>query len=259
MFAKLFLKACNSLLNLIVACALAICGAYAVYALWDNNQILAAAENVQVEMQKLKPDITEQTSQDSDNTESFAQLLQINADVCGWVSMDGTQIDYPILYGDTNMEYINKDVYGNFALAGSIFLDSRNDNLFGDAYSLLYGHHMADSRMFGDLELYKEEAFFRENRTGILILPHQTYDLEVISCMLVGSFDEYIFEPESTRDDIQSLLDFVEENALFSNDDVLARARQTEGLQILALSTCSSEFTDARTIVLTVMVPHTAG
>ena len=258
MFAKLFLKACNSILNLIVACSLVICGAYAVYALWDNNQVLAAAENVQAEMLKLKP-VTEETAQETDNTDSFAQLLQINEDVCGWISMDNTQIDHPILYGETNMEYINKDVYGGFALAGSIFLDSRNDKLFGDAYSLLYGHHMADSRMFGDLELYKDEAFFRDNRTGTLILPHGTFDLEVISCMLVGSFDEHIFEPESTRDDIQSLLDFAEKESLFVNNDVLVRARQTEGLQILALSTCSSEFTDARTIVLTVMNPHTVG
>ena len=105
MFAKLFLKACNSILNLIVACALLVCGAYAVYALWDNNQVLAAAENVQAEMLKLKPVITEETGQDSDNTESFAQLLQINADVCGWVTMDNTQIDHPILYGENNMEY----------------------------------------------------------------------------------------------------------------------------------------------------------
>jgi sortase B len=77
--------------------------------------------------------------------------------------------------------------------------------------------------------------------------------------MLVGASDDYIFEPTDTRNDIKSLLDYTQENALFLNEDVLTRARETENLQILALTTCSSEFTDARTIVLTVMAPHTAG
>jgi len=256
--ARFFLKACNSIVNLIVILALLLSGAYAVYALWDNNQVLAAAEDVQKDLLNLKPQVTP----DGDLVETgptFAELLAINPDVCGWVSMDNTEIDHPILHGDNNLEYINKDVYGNFALAGSIYLDSRNDRNFTDSYNLLYGHHMADSRMFGDLDLYKDETFFLVNRTGTLLLPDRIYNLEVISCMLVGAADEFIFEPDSTRNDIQALLDYAETESLFVNEDVLSRARQTENLQILALSTCSSEFTDARTIVLTVMDPYAAG
>lgn len=258
MIARFFLKACNTVINIVLVLSLLISGAYAVYALWDNNQVLTAAENVQSDMIKLKPQV-ELTSEEPDNSEAFADLLKLNPDVCGWVTMDGTKIDQPILIGENNLVYINKDVYGDFSLAGSIYLDSRHDRNFTDSYNLLYGHHMAESRMFGDLDLYKDEAFFRENRTGMLILPHKTYNLEVISCMLVGASDAFIFEPTSTRDDIQALLDYVQTNSLFVNQDILAGARQTEGLQILALSTCASEFTDARTIVLTVMEPHTAG
>lgn len=255
--ARFFLKACNTLVNLVLIAALLLSGTYAVYALWDNNQVLNAAENVQADMIKLKP--TDEGEDGPTAAEAFAQLQGINGDVCGWITMDNTGIDLPILYGEDNLEYINKDVYGNFALAGSIFLDSRNRRDFSDSYSLLYGHHMADHQMFGDLDLYKDETFFRENRTGKLMLPGKTYDLEVISCLLVGASDEYIFEPTDTRSDIYGLLDYAERESLFVNDDVLQRAWQTDDLQILALSTCSSEFTDARTIVLTVMDPHTAG
>lgn len=256
--ARFFLKACNSIVNTVLILALLISGAYAVYALWDNNQVLAAAEDVQADMIKLKPQIAE-NGELVDTGPTFAELLAINEDVVGWVSMDNTHIDHPILLGDNNLEYINKDVYGNFALAGSIFLDSRNNREFTDSYNLLYGHHMADSRMFGDLDLYKDEAFFRANRTGMLILPDRVYDLEVISCMLIGAYDDIIFDPDEAQDDINILLDHIQSDSLYINEDVLALARQTENLQILALSTCSTEFTDARTIVLTVMEPHTAG
>lgn len=255
MAARLFLRLCNTIVNLILIVTLTVSGAYAVYALWDNNQVLTAAEDVQADMIKLKPAIEPEAE---DNSASFEELLALNPDVVGWVSIDNTRIDFPVLQGTSNLTYINTDVYGNFALAGSIFLDSRNHRDFSDSYSLLYGHHMANGNMFGDLDLYKDEAFFRENRTGTLILPNKSYNLEIISCMLVGASDDYIFEPDSTRYNIKSLLQYAEKKSLFINEDVLNKVKETEGQQILALSTCSSEFTDARTIVLTVMNPYTA-
>lgn len=258
MIARLLLRALNAAVNLVLVLSLLVSGAYAAYGLWDNNQVLTAAEDVQTDMIKLKP-AAAITSEELDSPEAFAQLQLINPDVCGWISMDNTKIDHPILHGENNLSYINKDVYGNFALAGSIFLDSRNSREFNGSYSLLYGHHMADSRMFGDLDLYKDEAFFRENRTGSLILPERIYDLEIIACLLVEAGDDMIFEPGALQHDIQALLDYAEEKALHINGNVLARARQTENLQILALSTCAPEFTDARTIVLTVMDARAVG
>lgn len=255
MAARLFLRLCNAIVNFIMILSLTICGAFAAYSLWDNNQVLIAAENVQADMIKLKPEVEPEAE---DNSASFAELMALNPDVVGWITMDNTHIDFPVLQGTSNLTYVNTDVYGDFALAGSIFLDSRNNRDFSDSYSLLYGHHMANGNMFGDLDLYKDEAFFRENRSGTLILPDKSYNLEIISCMLVGASDDYIFEPNSTRYNINSLLQYAENKSLFINEDVLNRAKETEGLQILALSTCSSEFTDARTIVLTVMDPFTA-
>lgn len=253
MIARLFLKICNGIVSLVLVLALLISGAYAAYALWDNNQVLSAAENVQADLLQFKPKAEPSAEGEEDNSASFEDLLAINPDVVGWVTMDATKIDFPVLQGQNNLTYINKDVYGNFALAGSIYLDSRNARDFSDPYSLLYGHHMANGNMFGDLDLYKEEAFFRENRTGTLILPDKTYKLEIISCMLVSASDDYIFEPEYTQDHIDSLLDYAEKKSLFFHEDTLRQVREAENPQILALSTCSSEFTDARTIVLTVM------
>ena len=255
MAARLFLRLCNAIVNLIMILCLTISGIYAIYALWDNQQVFNAAGDVQADMIKLKPTAEPEVE---DQTASFDELLKLNPDVVGWISMDNTHIEFPVLQGTSNFTYINTDVYGNFALAGSIFLDSRNNRDFSDAYSLLYGHHMANGNMFGDLDLYKDETFFRDNRTGTLILPDKTFNLEIISCMLVGASDDYIFEPDSTRCNINSLIQYAESKSLYIHEDVLEQLKQNEDLQILALSTCSSEFTDARTIILTVMNPCTA-
>ena len=254
---KAILKAANTLINTVVILALCLAGTYAGYALWDNNRVYAAAENVQADMIKLKPTVQsagEGAEEGEEAGADFAELLAVNPDVCAWVTLDNTGVDYPVLQGETNLTYINTDVYGNFALAGSIFLDSRNDKTFSEPYSLLYGHHMDNGRMFGDLDLYKEKKFFDENRTGTLILPDRVYELEIFSCMLISASEDAIFNPMQYQDDIDKLLDFAEQNSLFLHEDVLERISQSEEeVQILALSTCSSEFTDARTILLTVM------
>lgn len=259
MLSRAVLNILNAIVNTVLALVLLLCGCYAAYALWDNNQVLSAAENVQADMIKLKPEVVLSEGEPVDNTATFAALLMLNPDVVGWVTMDNTRVDFPVLQGKDNLTYINRDVYGNFSLAGSIYLDSRNDDSFADSYSLLYGHHMAEGNMFGDLDLYKNEAFFRENRTGVLILPDRTYKLDVISCMLVNASDAYVFEPNSTRGDITGLLDYMESNSMYLHKDMLQQARETDDLKILALSTCSSEFTDARTIVITVMTPLAVG
>lgn len=256
-FHRTVLRAANSLFNLVVILLLLAAGSYSAFALWDNQRIYAAAGDVQADMIKLKPEVI---LTEEDSGADFSELLAVNPDVCGWITLDNTNVDYPVLQGKTNFTYINTDVYGNFALAGSIFLDTRCSKEFTDPYSLIYGHHMADSKMFGDLDLYKDETFFQENTTGSLVLPGKAYQLEIIACLLVPASEDHIFEPTIWQDsNISRLLEFVENNALNIHDEILQELKAAEDpFKILALSTCSYEYTDARTIVLTWMKPFSS-
>lgn len=256
-FHRTVLRAANSLFNLVVILLLLAAGSYSAFALWDNQRIYAAAGDVQADMMKLKPEVI---TTEEDSGADFSELLAVNPDVCGWITLNNTNVDYPVLQGETNFTYINTDVYGNFALAGSIFLDTRCSKEFTDPYSLIYGHHMADSKMFGDLDLYKDETFFQENTTGSLVLPGKAYQLEIIACLLVPASEDHIFEPTTWQDsNISRLLEFVENNALNLHDEIMRELKAAEDpFKILALSTCSYEYTDARTIVLTWMKPFSS-
>ncbi|MGI6201669.1 MAG: class B sortase [Christensenellales bacterium] len=245
---QLILKAANAALSLMVAAALCAAGLYAGYALWDNGRVYAAAEDVQAQMLGLKP-------QAEAGKISFEQCLAINPDVCGWITLEGTRVDYPILQGETNLTYINTDVYGQFALAGSIYLDSRNRKDFSDRYALLYGHHMDNGGMFGDLARYQDEAFFEEHASGTLLTPDGAYRLEIFACLLCSASDAYLFDPEPWRTQIDDLLPYVQRRAACLRAETLAQLRGHEGSRILALSTCSSAFTDARTVVLAAVLP----
>lgn len=244
--SKFILKAANTFVSYVVVISLCIAGAYAAYALYDNNLVYSAVDDVQAEMLKLKPKIEE-------GKPSFAELIAINSDVVGWVTVDGTNIDYPVLQGENNLSYLNTDVYGKFALAGSVFLDSRNDRTFENYYSLLYGHSMDRNKMFGDILLYKEKDFFNENQTGTLITTERAYDLKIFASLIVPSNEAEIFNTTLWQDDIDRLLDYAEKSALYLNLDTMKGIRAMDNLQVLAFTTCSNEFTDARTVILAVM------
>lgn len=247
------MRTADRLFSLVVVVFLLVAGAYSAYALWDNAQVYAAADNVQAGLLQFKPKAGEE------NGATFEELQAINPDVTAWVTMDNTGIDYPVLQGEDNLSYINTDVYGDFALAGSIFLDTDCSRDFTDPYSLLYGHHMENSKMFGDVDLYKDAAFFAQNTTGELVTPDQTYDLETFACLLVPASETAIFDPQRWDNDLQGLYRFARENALNLNEQTLAAMEAAgDSVQVLALSTCSTEYTDARTILLTWMHPSTS-
>ena len=225
-----------------------VSASYALFVLNDNHRIYSAAENVQEDMLKIKPD---------KEHPDFSKLLLMNPDVRAWLTMDGTHIDFPVLQGETNHTYINQDVYGEFALAGSIFLDSQNAKDFSDSYNLLYGHHMDGGNMFGDLDFYKKQEFFQENGTGTLLLPDRVYHLKVAAVLITGVSDDSIFRlvnwPKTWE---EGQLDYIRSNALFFKEEILSAVEKSEYPQLVALTTCTSEFTDARTVVLAQMVPE---
>lgn len=70
--------------------------------------------------------------------ESFDKLHEINEDIVAWLSLGGTNIDFPVVQGNDNLTYLNKDIYGDFALSGSVFLDYRCNRNFDDDYFLIY-------------------------------------------------------------------------------------------------------------------------
>lgn len=245
----MFLKSANAFISAGVVLFLLIAGAYSGYALWDNAQVYASVDAVQSGLLELKPD--------EDGGASFDELRAINPDVCAWLTLDHTKIDYPVLQGKDNLTYINTNVYGEFALAGSIFLDSGCDNTFHEKYSLLYGHHMANRKMFGDLELYEKREFFEKNKTGTMILPERSYKLEIFACLKVAASEETIFTPQKWQRDNSGLLSFVRINATYIHQDTINKIGTSEDFsQVLAMSTCSSEYTDARTVILAVMKPY---
>lgn len=218
------------------------------YALWDNQQVYRDAENVLSELYQYRPTVDPDTGK-----ADFSQLQAINPDVVAWITLEGTNIDYPVLQGKSNLSYMNTDVYGNYSLAGSIFLDTRNARGFTDPYSLVYGHHMDDHLMFGDLDLYQDETFFEEHRTATITTEDGVMEFQIFASMKIPDNVQEIFNPTMWGSDLSNLIGYIENNAMYVWDPALGDpGENAQRIEIVALVTCASGHTGTRTIVILV-------
>lgn len=211
---------------------------YSGYALWDTWRIYEGA-GVDEDLLGYKPTL-------ESGGENLAGLMEINPDVCAWLTIEGTRIDYPIVQGEDNTTYLNTDVRGDFSLSGSIFLDYRNLRDFSDPYSLVYGHHMEGGAMFGALDSFAAEEFFDEHSQGVLYLPDRTLGIELFAFMRVDAYDDQVFNSGDLREsEMEGLLERVE-----SESEVFRDIGMGSGDRVIALSTCSDAGTNGRTVVL---------
>lgn len=98
-------------------------------------------------------------------------MLDLNADYIGWLTVEGTAIDLPVVMADDNDYYLRRDFYGDYLFAGTLFADYRTE-LIPHGNLTVYGHNMKDSTMFGELEQFKNASFFKEH--GEVVLKKET-------------------------------------------------------------------------------------
>lgn len=228
--------------SLLIAMLIALYSGYVLYDIFYTNQNAFTS----YDLLQYKP----VSSGDTDTvqvTNGFDGLLAMNPDAVGWVTIDDTNIDYPIVQGKDDLEYASKDIYGNGSITGSIYLSSSNRKDFGDWYNLLYGHHMANGAMFGDLEKYMDEDFFSSHLTGTLQTPDGDYDLKIFACIFTDAYDGMIYGiVDGTLEGRSELIEYIKENAVQLDSDFLTGYYPDK---ITAFSTCGDASTNGRIVL----------
>ena len=166
-----------------------------------------------------------------------------------WLDIMDTAISYPVMQGKDNLEYLNKDANGQFALSGSIFLDSRNASDWSDPYNLIYGHHMSAGQMFGALDAFLEEDYFAGHREGTLQTMDAKYALRIFAVMQTDASEQRIFtvgeDADTPKADTDALLTDLRERACIFQEPGNGR--------VLAMSTCAGSGTTKRLVVFATM------
>jgi len=211
-----------------------------LYCLYDSSQVYSAADAVQYSA--YKPEAEESVN--------FEELRAMNPEVVGWLTVNDTPIDYPVVQAADNRKYLDTTVEGEYRLSGSIFLDYRNAPAFSDYNSIIFGHHMEQDKMFGCLSDFKDEVYFEEHPYGNLHF--QAADgcwvdkgLEFFAVILTDAYDFDLYTPAVAGKGRQTYLNHIYEIALHERQmDVGVQEK------LVLLSTCTSEITNGRYILV---------
>jgi sortase B len=174
----------------------------------------------------------------------FAALTGENREIGAWLTIADTGIDYPVVQAKDNEYYLTRDAGGKPNRNGALFLDYRVHADFSDFSNVIYGHNMKSGRMFGTLERFKEKAYFEGHTAGVLHTPEKSLRLELFAVAVVhpdSALYEHLFLSPAERD---AHLALIREKAKYWRD---AGVKETD--RLLALSTCSYEYKEARTLV----------
>jgi sortase B len=182
------LKRVNKLIDNLIMIVGVACMFLGTYCLLDNYNVY----NQVTRTQKLgfKPEVSEDSI-------TFSDVPLAKA----WLTVPDTQIDYPVMQGKDNLEYINKDCFGKYSLSGSIFADFQNKPDFTDKYNLLYGHHMDKGLMFGSLDNWNDENFFKKHVNGFLLTKDKVYKIRFVKIYETEATDPKIFSLDLTNTD----------------------------------------------------------
>ena len=211
------------------------------------------------EYQKIQDLVINTEKKDDTKEETFSvdfeKLLEMNSDVVGWIRFDEpSEINYPVVQGRDNEEYLKRTFEANTNKLGTLFVDVNNPGDFSGRNTFIYGHNMKNGSMFAQLLKYKDDSFYKEHPYFYIYTPDgkvRTY--EIFSAGVVkDTSDSYIMD---YADDaaFQTYIDYIKQQSAYPTSGEVTTASK-----IVSLSTCTNVRDDERFLVHGVMIKEEA-
>lgn len=195
---------------------------------------------------------TETTAEQAQYMANLAQLYAENQDFIGWLCIDGTDINYPVMYTPADAEYyLHKDFYGNYSIGGTVFASAdcsfspRSDNI------ILYGHNMANGTMLADLLNYQSQDYWQSHQTIQFDTLDSTQTYQILYAFIedvAADTAHFAFYQFVDADGAQTFDDYIASCAACSLYDTGDTA--TYGDSLLTLVTCKGYDTTQRMVVV---------
>lgn len=185
----------------------------------------------------LSDDVSQQYTQ---YEKVYNNLLEINEDAIGWISISNTEIDYPVLQADDNYYYLSHNVNKEKSVRGSIFIDWQNRK--NDSHIILYGHNMKDGSMLGNMKRYEEQEYYDDHAIIEFNIYGQLSRWEIFSVTFVDNKPLRVLFKDTT--DFYEYISKMKEDSIYDSEVDI-----TQSDRVLTLSTCSNQFQDARLVL----------
>lgn len=222
-----------------------------------ENSLESEKENVELESEKKGETIsTENTEEQNVVTERTLQVKQLqeqNADIVGWLEIENTNINYPVLQGTDNSYYMTHNYKKENSRNGSIFLDANYNWNIASNNLLIYGHNLGNGMMFQELLKYEKESFYREHPVIRFTTAEEDAEYEIISVFKSrvyhksekNVFRYYFFLNSESEEEYNQFVKNAKNASIYPIDETASY-----GDQLITLSTCSYYVEDGRFAVV---------
>lgn len=183
----------------------------------------------------------------------YSKLFERNSDMAGWIRIDDTIINYPVMLTKQEEEYyLKRDFDKDSDMNGLPFMDARCDIVTPTTNFLIYGHNMKNGSMFSKLLKYEDAKFYEEHKSIVFdtIYEEGIYDIIAVFQTQVAFQGEEVFryyemiQAENEND----FINYIKEVKNMSIYDIEATAMY--GDQLLTLSTCDRRIENGRFVVV---------
>lgn len=176
-----------------------------------------------------------------------------NPDMVGWIKIDGTNINYPVMQTPNEPDYyLNRDFYKNHSVYGCPYVQANCDVRTPSDNVIIYAHHMNDGSMFANLELFRSKDFWKAHKqVSFDTLDRKaTYDILAVFAVPVDETDKNSFKYYEFVNsyDPQHFSNFVSKCKELSFYDTGVTAKY--GDKLLTLSTCEYTHDNGRLVVV---------
>ena len=198
----------------------------------------------------------ENTEEPNEETERMLQVKQLqaqNADIVGWLEIENTNINYPVLQGTDNSYYMTHNYKKEKSKNGSIFLNSDYNWNIPSNNLLIYGHNLGNGMMFQELLKYEKESFYQEHPIIRFTTAKEDAEYEIISAFKSrvyyksekNVFRYYYFINSKSEEEYNQFVKNAKNASLYPIDTTA-----NYGDQLITLSTCSYYVEDGRFAVV---------
>lgn len=197
-------------------------------------------------------DLPEGYPADYQTRSDFVRLWEQNKDFKGWLSIDGTKVNYPVVQAKDNDFYLRRDFQKKDNQHGVPFLDYEVDVKRESENMIIYGHNMKDGQMFGELMDYKDPEYVREHPIITFNTVYGDAKYKVAAVFLASTETEhgpmFHYEQFVNSASPEQYKDFISQLELRSM--ITTGVDINENDKLISLSTCSYEYLEARFVVV---------
>ncbi len=221
------------------------------YFIYKNMQEDKEQEEIFEELENIVTtnETNEEKEQKEDNV-NLNKLYKINNDIVGWLKIENTNINYPVMQTKDRPDYyLRKNFYKEYSVFGTPYIDENCDIENGNNL-IIYGHHINGNKMFGELENYKNEEYYNKHKFIKFYTLNEKAEYEIISVFKTTVYNDkgfkyYQYYNLEDEREFETFINKCKELSLYDTQKIAKY-----GDKLLTLSTCEYSQNNGRLVVV---------